>query len=143
ALPLQQFPASISESDRASIRTAYLDAINNSLYPAYRKLIAFVRDEYAPAGRTHEGVWSLPDGAARYKRAVRESTTSDLSPQQIHDIGLAEVARIEGEMRVIAEKFGFHDLKSFNKSVQDNPELRAKSPDDILRIYRGYIDQMY
>jgi uncharacterized protein (DUF885 family) len=143
ALPLQNFPASLSESERARIRTEYLDALNNSLYPAYRKFVAFVRDEYAPAGRTHEGVWSLPGGAARYARAVRQQTTSDLTPQQIHDIGLAEVKRIEGEMLAIAQKFGFKDLKSFNKSVQDNPELRAKSPDDILRIYRGYIDQMY
>ena len=143
ALPLQNFPASIGEADRARIRTAYLDAIDHAVFPAYRKFAAFVRDEYAPAGRTHEGIWSLPDGAARYARAVRESTTTAMTPQQVHEIGLREVKRIEGEMLAIARKLGFQDLKSFNKSVQDNPDLRAKSPDDILRIYRGYIDQMY
>ncbi len=143
AIPLTHFPDSISESERQRIRTAYLDALNTSLYPAYKKFVAFVRDEYAPAGRAHEGIWSLPDGPARYARAVRQQTTSNLTPAQIHEIGLKEVARIESEMRAIASKLGYNDLKSFNAAIQDKPELRAKSADDILRIYRGYIDQMY
>jgi uncharacterized protein (DUF885 family) len=143
AVPLQRLPASLSEAERARIRTAYLDAINNSVFPSYKKFAAFVRDEYAPAGRNEVGTWSLPDGAARYARAVRQGTTTNLTPDEIHQIGLREVTRIEGEMLAIAKNLGFNDLKSFNAAVQDKPELRAKSADDILRIYRGYIEQMY
>lgn len=143
ALPLQKFPASIGESDRARIRSEFLDAIRTSLIPSYQKFAAFVRDEYAPAGRTAAGIWSLPNGAARYRKDVRESTTTNLTPVEIHQIGLREVARIEGEMLAIAKKQGFNDLKSFNAAVDKNPDLRAKSPEQILSIYRGYIDQMY
>lgn len=143
AVPLQKFPASMSESDQTRVRAAYADAINNSLFPAYKKFATFIRDEYAPAGRMQAGMWSLPDGAARYARAVRQGTTTNLTPEEIHQIGLREVTRIEGEMLAIATKLGFSDLKTFNAAVQDKPELRAKSAGDILRIYRGYIDQMY
>jgi uncharacterized protein (DUF885 family) len=142
-LPLQNFPASVSEADRARIRAAFDEAIRSSVVPAYQKFAAFVRDEYAPAGRAQVGVWSLPDGPKRYARYVRESTTTDLTPAEIHEIGLKEVARIEGEMLAIAKKFGFNDLKSFNASVDKNADLRAKSREQILDIYRGYIDQMY
>jgi uncharacterized protein (DUF885 family) len=142
-LPLQNFPASVSEADRARIRAAFDEAIRTSVIPAYQKFAAFVRDEYAPAGRAQVGVWSLPDGPKRYARYVRESTTTNLTPAEIHEIGLKEVARIEGEMLAIAKKFGFNDLKSFNASVDKNADLRAKSREQILDIYRGYIDQMY
>jgi uncharacterized protein (DUF885 family) len=143
ALPLQQFPSSISESDRERIRSEFLDAIRTSMIPAYQKFAAFVRDEYAPAGRSAAGIWSLPNGTARYAKSVRQSTTTNLSPEQIHQIGLSEVARIESEMLAIAKKQGFNDLKSFNAAVDKNPDLRAKSAEQILTIYRGYIDQMY
>ncbi|HSP17739.1 MAG TPA: DUF885 domain-containing protein [Thermoanaerobaculia bacterium] len=143
AIPLKSFPASVSEEDRARIRSAFVDAIRTAVVPAYQKFAAFVRDEYAPAGRAEAGVWSLPDGAKRYARYVRESTTTNLTPEEIHQIGLREVARIEGEMLAIAKKFGFNDLKSFNASVDKNPDLRAKSREQILDIYRGYINQMY
>ncbi len=143
AIPLKSFPATVSEDDRTRIRAAFVDAIRGSVFPAYQKFAAFVRDEYAPAGRSEVGVWSLPDGAKRYARYVRESTTTKLTPEEIHQTGLREVARIEGEMRAIAKKFGFDDLKSFNASMDKNPDLRATSRQQILDIYRRYIDQMY
>ncbi|HSP34181.1 MAG TPA: DUF885 domain-containing protein [Thermoanaerobaculia bacterium] len=143
AIPLKNFPASIAESDRTTIRDQYLDAIANVVFPAYRKFATFVRDEYAPAGRNEVGVWSLPDGAKRYARMVRHSTTTNLTPDEIHEIGLREVSRIEADMLAIAKHFGFTDLKSFNAAVDKNPELRPKSREAILDIYRGYIDQMY
>ena len=143
AIPLQNFPQSVSESDRTRIRGEYLEAIKSSLVPAYQKLAKFIRDEYAPKGRTTAGVWSIPNGATIYAHQVRQQTTSNLTPQQIHDIGLEEVARIEGEMLAIAKRLGYNDLKTFNAAVDQNPDLRAKSPEDILRIYRGYTDQMY
>jgi uncharacterized protein (DUF885 family) len=143
AAPLSKFPASVSEADRTRIRAAFTDAIQNSIYPAFKKFAAFVKDEYAPAGRTQVGMWSLPNGVARYARRARQSTTTKLTPAEIHQIGLGEVARIEGEMLTIAKSQGFNDLKSFNASIEKNADLRAKSREQILDIYRKYEDQMY
>jgi uncharacterized protein (DUF885 family) len=143
ALPLSKFPPSVSESDRARIRTAMIDAISTSVLPAYAKFATMVRNEYAPAGRSEVGMWSLPNGAALYAMRVRQSTTTKLTPEQIHEIGLKEVARIEGEMREIARKLGYSDLKAFDAAVDKNPDLRPKSREQILDIYRKYEDQMY
>jgi uncharacterized protein (DUF885 family) len=143
AAPLSKFPSSVSDADRVRIRTAMLDTISTSILPAYTKFAKFVRDEYAPAGRTEVGMWSLPNGRALYAMRARQSTTTKLTPDQIHEIGLKEVARIEGEMLAIAKRLGFDDLKTFNAAVEKNPDLRAKSPDQILDIYRQYEDQMY
>jgi uncharacterized protein (DUF885 family) len=143
AEPLTKFPASVPEADRARIRTAFLDAIRTSVFPAYRKFAAFVRDEYAPRGNPEVGMWSLPDGAHRYQVRINRGTTTNMSADEIHQIGLREVARLEGEMLDIAKKLGFNDLKTFNASVENNPELRAKSREQILDIYRKYEDQMY
>ncbi|HET7437197.1 MAG TPA: DUF885 domain-containing protein [Thermoanaerobaculia bacterium] len=143
AASLESFPASVSEADRTRIRTAMLDAIRTEVLPAYAEFAKFVRDEYAPHGRTEPGIWALPDGAARYAFLAKQSTTTDLTPAQIHEIGLREVARIEGEMRAIAKAQGYDDLKKFNAFIDANPELKAKTPENLLNLYRGFIDQMY
>jgi uncharacterized protein (DUF885 family) len=140
--PLAKFPDSMPESERARIRTAMTDAIEHSVMPAYRKFAAFVHDDYAPAGRTEVGMWSLPDGRNRYARRARHSTTTKLTPDQIHQIGLGEVARIEGEMLTIAKSLGYSDLKTFNAAIDKNAGLRAKSREQILDIYRKYEEQM-
>jgi uncharacterized protein (DUF885 family) len=143
AAPLAKFPPSVSDADRARIRTAMLDTISTSVLPAYAKFTKFVRDDYAPAGRAQVGMWSLPNGRAIYAMRARQSTTTKLTPDQIHEIGLKEVASIEAEMLAIAKKLGFDDLKTFNAAVDKNPDLRPKSRDQILDIYRKYEDQMY
>jgi uncharacterized protein (DUF885 family) len=143
ALPLEKFPDSVSQADRDRIRAAVLGAIEKDVLPAYAKFASFVRDEYAPKGRTEVGVWSLPDGAARYAFMVRSQTTTDLTPDEIHDIGLREVARIEAEMLTIAKRLGYDDLRSFNQAIDQNPDLKAKSGEHLLELYRHYIDQMY
>ncbi len=142
AIPLQKMPKTFSEADRERIRTALLAAIKDSVVPAYVKLGAYVKAEYAPKGRTEPGVWSLPDGAARYAALVKSQTTTDLTPEQIHQIGLQQVAEIEAQMLVIAKKLGFSDLKSFNAAIAKDPKLRAKSREEILDLYRQYIAQM-
>ena len=144
AQPLKNFPASMSEADRARIRNDYLDAIRTHVLPAYDKFARFVRDEYAPKGRSEAGMWAMPDGAKRYAIRVRRSTTTaNLTADQVHEIGLREVARIEGEMLTIAKSLGFSDLKSFRASLETNPAIHAKSREHILELYRKYIDQMY
>ena len=143
AAPLGKFPEGMSEAEKTRIRTALNTVIETKVLPAYAKFAAFVRDEYAPKGRKEVGVWALPDGKERYAMMVRNQTTTDKTPEEIHEIGLREVARIEGEMLQIARKLGFNDLKSFNASLEANPEIKAKSADDILNQYRKYTNQMY
>jgi len=141
--PLEAFPEAVPEAERARIRAEVVDAIRTAILPTYKKFSAFVRDEYAPRGRKDVGMWALPDGAKRYAVRVRQSTTTALSADEIHQIGLREVARIEGEMLAIAKSLGFADLKSFRASLDKNPDIRAKSREQILELYRQYIDQMY
>ncbi len=143
AQPFDKFPDSISEVDRKRLREAGLAAIRNSINPAYVKFTTFVRDEYAPKGRTEPGVWSLPDGAARYAFLVKDSTTTDLTPEEIHRLGLAQVQAIEKRMLGVAQQLGFSDLKSFYAALKTNPKLHAHSREEILDLYRKYIDQMY
>lgn len=143
AVPLQKLPASFSDADKERIRTDVIAAIRSSVMPAFVKFGTFVRDEYAPHGRTDVGVWALPDGKARYAFMVRNQTTTDLSPDEIHQIGLREVARIEGEMLEIAKKLGFNDLASFNKSLETNDHVKVKSAEQLVDLYRQYIGQMY
>jgi uncharacterized protein (DUF885 family) len=142
AIPLTKFPESLPAGERQRIRAAVLGEIERSVLPAYERFGRFVQDEYAPKGRTDVGVWALPDGAERYAFQVRNMTTTDLSPQEIHEIGVREVARIESEMLGIAKSLGFADLPSFRKSVEENPELKAKSGQHLLGLYRQYNDQM-
>ncbi|HKS22810.1 MAG TPA: DUF885 domain-containing protein [Thermoanaerobaculia bacterium] len=143
AQPLASFPESISEADRARIRADFLSAIKDGVLPAYKKFAAFVKDEYAPHGRTEVGMWALPDGVHRYNVRIRESTTTNLTADQIHEIGLREVARIEGELLQVAKRLGYNDLKSVQKAADENPDLHPKSREQILDLYRHYIDQMY
>lgn len=143
AVPLAKFPDGISEAERARIRKDMLAAIDGSILPAYRKFGQFVKEEYAPKGRAEPGMWSLPDGGERYAWAVKESTTTNLTPEEIHQIGLREVARIEGEMAQVAKKLGYQDVKSLNAAIESDPKLKARSREHIIEQYRQYIDQMY
>jgi uncharacterized protein (DUF885 family) len=143
ASPLKKYPDSMPDAERTRVHDAIIAAIRDGVLPAYAKFAKFVAEEYAPKGRTEVGVWSLPNGQARYAFRVREQTTTNLTPDQIHKIGLSEVARIEGEMLAIANKMGFSDLKSFNAAIEKNPDLRPKSREEIIAIYKKYEDQMY
>lgn len=142
AQPLQGLPKDLSEVEQKRIRKALVAAVDESVIPAYGKFEKFVREEYAPKGRTDVGVWSLPDGAARYANAARRSTTTDLPPEEIHRIGLREVALLEEQMLVIARKQGYADLKTFNASLEKNRALRPTSRENILEIYRAHISAM-
>src|SRR6202795_1060860 len=143
AHPFDKFPDAISEADRKRLREAGLAAVRDSVMPAYLKFTAFVRDEYAPKGRTEPGAWSLPDGAAWYAFRVKESTTTNLSPEEIHQLGLAQVKEIEGRMLEVVHQLGFKDMKSFKAAVDANPKLHAQSREQILDLYRKYEAQMY
>lgn len=141
-LPLKKFPESFSESEKQNLSAAIRAAVVQQVVPAYQKFAAFVANDYAPHGRQDVGIWSLPDGAERYKFRVKTSTTTDLDAEQIHQLGLREVARIEAQMLQTAQKLGFSDLKSINASVLVNPDLHPKSRQEILDKYIKYTEQM-
>lgn len=140
--PLAKMPAEFSEADRNRIREAFLSTIGDSVLPAYAKFARFVKEEYAPTGRLEPGMWSLPDGVARYAAAAKLSTTTNLSPERIHQIGLEQVAEIEKQMLAIARRLGFEDVKSLNAAIEKDPKLHPHSREEILSLYRAYIDQM-
>ena len=141
--PLRKFPDSISQPDRARLQAAMEEAVKNEIAPAYVRFAKFVREDYAPHGRLDPGVWSLPDGEARYRFAVRHQTTTDFTADQIHEMGLKSVAQIEQEMLKVAKSQGFSDLKSFNVHIRQDPALHAKSGQQLLDLYTKYRDQMY
>jgi uncharacterized protein (DUF885 family) len=143
AQPVQKFPPEIPAAEQKRLHDEMIAAIKESVLPAYVHFAAFVRDEYAPKGRTEPGMWSLPEGDLRYALAVRRSTTTDLTPEAIHQLGLAQVKELEGQMLVLAKKLGFSDLKTLNASLDKNPKLHAQSRQQILDLYKGYIDQMW
>jgi uncharacterized protein (DUF885 family) len=141
--PVLKFPESISEADQKRLRAAVFAAVKNDISPTYGKFATFVRTEYAPRGRTDLGVWALPEGDARYQFAVRTMTTTNLSPEEIHQLGLKQVTEIESQMLKIARQQGFDDLKSFNEHIRKDAHLHATSGQQLLDLYQHYADQMY
>jgi uncharacterized protein (DUF885 family) len=142
ALPLKKFPASISSAQQAEIRQQVLKAITTQVLPTYARFGRFLSAQYIPHGRAEPGIWSLPDGDAYYKFLVRQSTTTDLTPDAIHKIGEQQVAEDEAQMTVIAKKLGFADLKALRASIPNNPKLHPASPEALIAVYRGYLDGM-
>ncbi len=142
ALPLKKFPAAMPAARQAAIREQMLGVIGKQVLPAYQRFARFLQAQYIPHGRTEPGIWSLPDGKAYYAFRVRQSTTTDLTPEQIHQIGEEQVAKDEAEMLVIAKKLGFADLKTMQAAVKTNPKLHPTSADQLLNTYRGYLDGM-
>ena len=140
--PVAHFPDSVPAADRKGLHDAILAAVDNEVRPAYTKLADFLAKEYSPKGRTDPGVWALPGGDALYRFDIRQLTTTKLDPATIHQIGLQQVTRIEGEQLAIARKLGFTDLKSFRASLITNPKLIPASGEQILEKYRGYIAGM-
>jgi uncharacterized protein (DUF885 family) len=102
----------------------------------------FLEVSYVPAGRAEPGISALPDVAAYYKILIRRTTTTDLTADQIHQIGLDEVKRDEAEMLAIAQKLGFKDLKTFGASLKTNPKLHPTSREALLDAYRSYLTPM-
>jgi uncharacterized protein (DUF885 family) len=143
AQPFAKFPDSISADDQKRLREQGLAAIRDLVLPAYVSFTKFVREEYAPKGRTEPGAWSLPNGAEYYAFRVKESTTTNLTPEEIHQIGLSEVTQIEAKMLQVVNQLGFKDLKSFSASLATNPKVHVHSRQEILDLYQKYVDQMY
>ncbi|MGA7340293.1 MAG: DUF885 domain-containing protein [Terracidiphilus sp.] len=142
ALPLKKFPASIAAPEQERIKSEMLEAIGKDVLPAYTRFARFLEVSYVPAGRSEPGLWALPDGQKYYQFLIRQTTTTDLTADQIHQIGVDEVKKDEAAMLAIAEKLGFKDLASFRASVKVDPKLRPASREALLDAYRGYLKPM-
>jgi len=141
-IPTKKYPASISAEDQKRLTQQITDTINNVVFPAYKTFATFVRTEYAPQGRTTLSITSLPDGEKRYANDIYARTTTHMTPDEIHQLGLREMDRIEAEMTAIAKKEGFADLASFRASLKTNPKYIPTSAEQILDDFRRYIAQM-
>jgi uncharacterized protein (DUF885 family) len=140
--PTKKFPASIAPQDQQRLTEEIVQVVNSEVLPAYRRFAEFIAKDYAPHGRTAIGLSSLPDGARRYQQAIREQTTTDMSPAEIHGLGLREVARINGLLTDLALKAGYKDLGSFRAVLNNDPQYVPKSPDQIVDDFRRYVAQM-
>jgi uncharacterized protein (DUF885 family) len=142
-LPTKKFPPGISQQERQRLKQAITDTVDREVLPAYRAFADFVSSQYAPHGRTALSVASLPGGNERYLNDIRSRTTiGNLTPDQIHQIGLDEIARIEADMLTIARREGFADLVSFRASLTTNLKYKPISAEQIVDDFRKYIAQM-
>ncbi len=140
--PLKHFPAGISEKEQKRLTDELVPTLSAIVLPAYAKFAQFVREDYAPKGRTDFGIWALPEGEARYRQAMREQTTLDVAPNELHDLGLKQVAEIDARMLKIAQSQGFADVKSFNAHILQDQSHYGVSGEQILALYQKYADQM-
>jgi uncharacterized protein (DUF885 family) len=130
-------PESFSAAERARITAAYRARLGGEVLPAYRRLRDFLRGEYLPRARETVGLSALPGGREWYAHLVRASTTTDLTAERIHAIGLEEVARIRGQMDEVRRTVGFQgDLPAFFAHLRDDPRYYFRDPSALLAGYR-------
>ena len=142
-LPTRKFPSSISSEERQRLTKAITDAVTNEVLPAYKAFADFIAADYAPHGRTTLSAASLPGGKKRYLNDIRSRTTvSSLTPDEIHEIGVKEIERIQADMLTIVHKEGFADLASFRRSVDANPKYKPASAEQIVDDFRRYVAEM-
>jgi uncharacterized protein (DUF885 family) len=131
----EQMPSTMPAAEQQALRAEGVGAIQQSVMPAYRKLLDFIRNEYLPKARTTVSARDLPDGDAYYRANIREYTTTDLSPEEIHQLGLKEVARIDAEMRKTMVESGFKgSFEQFLKFLRTDPQFYAKTPDELMGV---------
>jgi uncharacterized protein (DUF885 family) len=131
--PLRRLPPSITPALRGELQRQARAAILEAVIPAHERLLRFMRQRYIPGARTHLAATRLPDGAAWYRRQIIDYVTEDLTPAQIHQAGLAEVARIRGEMLKIIDELEFDgDFAAFLAFLRSDPQFYARSADELL-----------
>jgi uncharacterized protein (DUF885 family) len=141
-LPTKKFPKEFSEDDKKKLTDDMTKAINDDVLPAYKKFAEFLRGDYDPKGRTEISVESLPDGKRRYLEAVKMMTTLNVTPAEVHELGLKEVERITAEMTKLALAQGKKDLATFREAINNDPNWKPKSEQQIVDDFAKYIHQM-
>lgn len=138
-VPFVQMPSTIPAADQESMRVEGLAAIRDVVAPAYARLLTMIRDEYLTTARTTLAATAMPDGQAFYQAQIEKHTTLTLTPQQIHDIGLKEVARIQAEMEATKNKASFNGtMAEFFTFLRTDPQFYAKTPRELLS-YSAYV----
>ena len=136
--PVAAFPADFADADKQRLTEAYRKAIGEQVMPAYQRLRDYIANDYVKAARDTVSLAALPDGEAWYAFNAKNSTTTDKTPAEIHDIGLAEVQRIHGEMQKVMEEVGFKgDLKAFFKFMTTDKQFEFASEEKLLEFYNG------
>jgi uncharacterized protein (DUF885 family) len=136
--PYAKMPATIPAAEQAALRAEGRAAIRDAVIPAFAKLLAFFREDYVPHARTTLAAEAMPDGVAWYREQIRNYTTLDLSPDEIHAIGLKEVASIRAEMDAIIDRLGFQGkskdtrFADFLAFLRTDPQFYAKTPQELL-----------
>jgi uncharacterized protein (DUF885 family) len=141
-LPTKKFPAEFSDADKKRLTDEITKAINDDVVPAYKKFADFLRTDYDPKGRNELSIESLPDGKRRYAEAVKMMTTMNVTPAEVHEIGLKEVERITAEMTKLAQAQGKKDLASFREAINNDPKWKPQSEQQIVDDFARYIHQM-
>ncbi len=136
-VPVKKFPAGFSDNDRARLTEAYRRIVAEKITPAFTRLHTFIENEYLPRARDTAGIGNMPNGAAMYAFRARESTTTTMSPEEIHQVGLREVTRIRGEMEKVRQQVGFRgDLNAFLQSITTNAKLTPfKTEAEVIAAY--------
>jgi len=141
--PIINMPEDFSDADRERLTAAFKDAIESKIIPAYVRMNNFVGDDYLGAARDTVGLYGLPDGSDWYAFNVKRITTTDLTPDQIHQIGLDEVKRIHGEMHGVMEEVGFDgDLKDFFEFLNSDDQFYFDDPEQLIQGYRDMSDHI-
>ena len=140
-VPFIQMPPSIPAAEQERMRAEALTLLKDVLSPAYAQLLTMIREEYLPKARTTLAATAMPDGERYYKAMIEKFTTLDLTAQQIHDIGLAEVARIRAEMEATKQRAGFKGtMEQFFTFLRTDPQFYAKTPRELLS-YSAYVSK--
>jgi uncharacterized protein (DUF885 family) len=136
--PFLEFPKTITPQEQARLAASGREAVATNVIPAFKQLRQYFTREYMPAAFDEVGIWQLPQGAEMYAFQARRYTTTNLTPQQIHEKGLSEVARIRAQMQEIMRQVGFRGtLKEFFKKLRTDKEFYYKGPDELLEAYRA------
>ena len=136
--PFRKFPDSIPPAEQQRLRTQAQTAIRTAIVPAYEKMLTFFNDEYLPACFDRVGVWQIPQGQKFYAQRARHFTTTELTPQEIHEIGLREVKRIRGEMEQIVKEVGWDGtFAEFLTHLRTDEKFYTDSPNELLEAYQA------
>ena len=142
--PARQFPESFSDKDKSILTEKYTEMVLNKIIPAYKKISDFMSDQYLDAGRSSSGISAFEDGLDYYNYSIKLYTTTELTANEIHNIGLKEVAKISSEMEKIKTKVGFNgDLKSFFNHVRELDELIPfNEPQEVIDNFNKIHEKM-
>ena len=141
--PVRNMPEDFSAEDRERLTAAYDDKIVNTIVPAYQRISNYIGDDYLDNARETVGLYAQQNGVSWYEYMVRIRTTTNMTPEEIHQVGLNEVARIHGEMHSVMEEVGFEgDLKEFFEYMNTDPQFFFDEPEQLIQGYRDMSDHI-